>query len=176
MTKHSNKKYLLLAILPIIGILFFAYTLQSMQNTERSLITLYTEHTTLIEEVSANPENKANLTAQFAEKIKLTPTEERQLKRSTMLQKGLEKITFSAPHCINAPRSNDCRVYSDELVAVAKNRYGKLLLLGGKEPTQESILLGRPYTTKEHARTILILVLEGLAITSIPLWLWSKKK
>ncbi len=176
MTKHSNKKYLLLAVLPIISILFFVYTLHGMQSAERTLITLYTEHTTLIEEVSAHPENKANLSAQFAQKVTLSAGDERKLKQNTMLQKWLDKITFSTPHCINAPRSNDCRVYSDELIVVAKNRYGKLLLLSGNEPPQESILLGKPYSTKDYARTVLILVLEGLAITSIPLWLWSKKK
>lgn len=174
--KHSNKKYLLLAVLPIIGILFFVYTLQGMQSAERALITLYTEHTTLVEELVANPENKANLTAQFAEKIKLSTAEERKLKQSATLQKTLDKITFNTPHCINAPRSNDCRVYNDELIIAAKNRYGKLLILGSKEPQQESILSGKVYSTKDYARTAFILVLEGLALTSILLWVWSKKK
>ena len=62
-------KYLLLLILPFFGICFFALTYQEMQNTERAILTLYSEHLTLIEESIAHPSLRENLTKTFAEKI-----------------------------------------------------------------------------------------------------------
>lgn len=167
-------KYLLLPLLPILALLFFAYTMHEMKTSETALSSLYAAHTTMLERVVANPSDEKNITAQFAKHIKLSTSAEARIKRSVTLQKILERATFARPHCLNT-KETPCKVYTDEVIAAAKLRYGKITLLTGRSPPAENILTATSYSTKDHARTITVLLLITLAITSVPLWLWSRK-
>lgn len=168
-------KHITLAIIPLIALLFFTYAVHEMMQAEKNLVTLYAAHTDFIEQAAANPDQKENLTSAFAQKIALSKSEENRIKRSTTLQRAIDTLTFSQPHCLAQPKSTNCLVYSEDLILEANRRHNRLFLQTGTEPQRENILSARAYTAKDYGRAAVILLLETLAISASILWVLTKR-
>ncbi|MBI4146887.1 hypothetical protein HY489_06145 [Candidatus Woesearchaeota archaeon] len=172
----KHKKTWLVGILPAITLVLYIIITIGLTTTEKRIANLYQEHADfLAKSTNITPEDFKKLQQEFAKEIKLTPGEQQRLRWSIAGQKIIEKLTVNTKHCLVIQKA-PCLMLTEKVIEAARYRHNTIKTITGKEPKKEVILQATPYSVKDHASKLILLLLEALAINALFLWLWPTVK
>lgn len=159
--KHKNK--MILAIFPIILVVFLLFTISGMKSYEQRIVVLYHEHTLLLGQLSQtnNSNVQETLIAQFGKKVDLTPQEERKNKLSSLSQTALDALTLCKRHCIMTDPEAGCKVYTSSVIDAAQARQKRIAVIQKRFP-DDPIANAQVYTSLELIFKAFVLAVEGL--------------